>query len=589
MRVDIVGGGPAGLMLSTTLRRHGVAEDVRVFERDDPGSATGWGVVFPEGALNRLSTVHPDLGEALHHAGVTWTPVQARVHRTRWTIEGNRFLGIPRDTLLRILRDDAVEHGVELTFGHRVTDPADHVGADLLVGADGINSVVRRRLEHRFRPRIEHGSFHYGWFGVELTLTSFTYLFVDTEWGLFQGYVYPSGDAWSSLIIYVSEATWIRSGLVDLDVDASLRLCERVFAEHLEGRPILRRGPTWSRFRHLRCASWHTDDVVLIGDAAHTAHFSIGSGTRLALEDALALTDELREERDDLPRALARYEQRRRDRVERVQDTARLSERYFDTVRRYLDFEPIQFAYQLVARSWRISFADIARRDPAFIRRFNGWFHSRATGTPTEVAPSPAFAPARIGATTLANRVVTTSRVPGAGLVIDTRVACAPDRGAAIRLPAERLAEELPRAADAGYTLGLLDLGAVTAARPRARLPHPAVAELRESWPDERPIGVVLAFADGCDSAANTADVVALARELVAGGVDVLLLEPTRDDPPAPGRVLQVADAARNDGGAAVVVDDHLGTLDALDTAVAAGRCDLGVLRFDPSDHREAR
>ncbi|MEU0572740.1 FAD-dependent monooxygenase, partial [Nonomuraea sp. NPDC005983] len=400
MRVDIIGGGPAGLFLAILLRRDRLVDDVRLFERNEPDASAGWAVVFPEGSLNALSKADPGAFEAIDRIGVNWTQVEIRCRDSLYLVEGNRFHGIGRDALLSILRERATALGVELHYGQRVTDLAEHADADLVVGADGLNSAVRAQIEDEIGPHVEHGSFWYGWFGVEAARPTFAYLFVDTEWGLFQGYVYPSGESWSSLIIYVSEETWRRSGLSAMDVDESLRLCEQVFAAHLDGEPILRRGPAWTRFRHLRCDSWHAGNVVLIGDAAHTAHWSIGSGTRLAVEDAIALAAQLRARPARIPDALAMYEKARRDRVEQFQDAARLSERYFDTVQRYLDFEPIQFAYQLVARSWRITFADIAERDPDFIRRFNAWFHGRATGTPTEIAPSPVFAPADLSTVT---------------------------------------------------------------------------------------------------------------------------------------------------------------------------------------------
>ncbi|GGS57709.1 FAD-dependent monooxygenase [Actinokineospora fastidiosa] len=582
MRVDIIGGGPAGLFLSTLLRRDGV-EDVRVYERNEPSASAGWAVVFPEGSLDQLAGVDAESFAAIERAGMSWTKVEIRCRDSRYLVEGNRFHGIGRDALLTILRERATVLGVGLHYGHQVTDLADHADADLVVGADGLNSVVRSQQEAAFGPRIEHGSFYYGWFGVEAAAPTFAYIFVDTEWGLFQGYVYPSGQSWSSLIIYASEETWQRSGMAGMDIDESLRFCERVFADHLDGRPILRRGPAWTKFRHLRCDTWHTDDTVLIGDAAHTAHWSIGSGTRLAIEDAIALAAQLRAE-PNIPDALAMYEKVRRGRVEQFQDAALLSERYFDTVGRYLDYDPIQFAYQLTARSWRISYGDIARRDPDFIRRFNAWFHSRATGTPTAIAPPPVFAPAVVGGLRLANRVAATVPTEGAGLLIGTPPV--PGTPAAAVLAADRLDAELAAARDAGYQLALLDLSAHAVADLLAAPPE--LPALRAQWPEDQPVGAVIALSSGCDTVAGTEEAVALARAVEAAGAAVVLLRPSADEPPRAGQVLQVADAVRNETGLAVVVEDGMRTLDAADTAIAAGRADLCVLRFDESEAGEA-
>ncbi|OLF12947.1 hypothetical protein BLA60_06760 [Actinophytocola xinjiangensis] len=576
MRVDIVGGGPAGLFLASRLRDDEVADDVRVYERDLPDASAGWAVVFPEGSLDQLSSVDPKVFAGIERVGTSWTKVEIRCRGSRYLVEGNRFHGIGRDALLTVLRERAEELGVSLRYGQ---ESADHTGADLVVGADGLNSTVRAAHEQDFGPAIEQGSFWYGWFGVEVTAPTFAYIFVDTEWGLFQAYVYPSGQSWSSLIFYVSEETWQSSGMSTMDVEETMRFCERVFADHLDGRPIMRRGPAWSRFRHLRCASWHTDDTVLIGDAAHTAHWSIGSGTRLAIEDAIALAAQLRDQRDDVPDALARYEKVRRDRVEQFQDAALLSERYFDNVGRYLDYEPIQFAYQLTARSWRITFADIARRDPDFIRRFNAWFHGRATGTPTAIAPSPVFAPARIGGLELANRVVATEPTEGVGLLLD--VPPAPGRPSATVVAATGLEPGLAAARAAGHHLALLDLSARPVGALLALPPAGELAVLRAHWPAELPVGTVLGLSAGCDTVAATEALVELARTLQLSETDVVLLRPTAGDPPRPGQVLQAADAVRNETGLTVIVDDALRTLDAADTAIAAGRTDLCVLRFD--------
>ncbi|GAA0948264.1 FAD-dependent monooxygenase [Nonomuraea longicatena] len=600
MRVDIIGGGPAGLFLSILLRRDRPEDDVRVYERNEPDASAGWAVVFPEGSLTALSRAEPGVYEAIDRIGVNWTQVEIRCRGSRYLVEGNRFHGIGRDALLGILRERAAALGVEVRYGHRVTDPGAHAEADLVVGADGPHSVVRAAFEGEFRPRVELGSFWYGWFGVEAARPTFGYLFVDTEWGLFQGYVYPSGESWSSFIVYVSEETRRRSGLDRMEVEESLRFCERVFAAHLDGRPLMRRGPAWTRFRHLRCERWHTGNTVLIGDAAHTAHWSIGSGTRLAIEDAIALAERLRANPASVPDALPAYEKARRDRVERFQEAARLSERYFDNVGRYLDFEPIQFAYQLVARSWRITYGDIARRDPDFIRRFDAWFHSRATGTPTEVAPPPVFAPIEVGGLRLANRIVSATPTEGAGLVIGGPPA--PGTATAAPVRSGRLAPDLASARESGYLLALLDLGSrrltdlLVPPPPDDRTADPTagavpglgaelapdvaseVSALRAGWPDGLPVGVSLGLAPGCDSAAGIAEAVALARLLKRSNVDLVLLQAVGEPPP--GAVTQVADAVRNESGLVVAVDDRLGTLAEADTAIAAGRADLCVLRF---------
>jgi anthraniloyl-CoA monooxygenase len=630
MRVDIIGGGPAGLFLSILLRRDGIADDVRLFERYPATATYGWGVVFPEGALTELARADPPSHAAITRAGTTWTPVEIRYQGTRRRVNGNSFHGVPRTALLAILRDTASTLGVQLNYQHPVTDLADHAAADLVVGADGVNSVVRRSYPEGFGPQVEHSAFRYAWFGVDRVFTDFTYIFRDTEWGLFQGYCYPSGRSWSSMIIYLSEQTWERSGLAGADEQQSVRLCEQVFAADLAGGAILANGSPWANFAHLTCRSWQHGNAVLVGDAAHTAHWSIGSGTRLAIEDAIALAGELAglAGPGDLPAALTRYELARREKVERFQAAARRSERYFENLHRYFHFEPIQFAYQLMVRSWRITHDDIARRDPAFAASFDAWFHSRATGRVTHLAPSPAFAPLRVGGLELRNRVVTEDGTPGSGLAIrragcpgaDGRLelppadlpAAGPDESvAAIRVPPLSTLDGYPRLAGqalaAGYAMVVLDLAGQPLSALADGAPQQALAALRAAWPVGRPVGVALAV--GGPGPTEPAAAAALARSLAAAGADLVLLEAPDDraatglpgQPPGPAGtdgpaaspasadgsgaaaggtlVVQVADAVRNDAGLPVVLAGAAETLNDIDTVIAAGWADFCVLR----------
>ncbi|MCW2877861.1 MAG: Anthraniloyl-CoA monooxygenase [Sphaerisporangium sp.] len=606
MRVDIIGGGPAGLFLAALLRRDGIAEDVRVFERSGSDRTYGWGVVFPEGALNELERVDPVTFTAVTEAGTTWTPVEIRHRSSRRIVNGNRFHGIPRTSLLSILRETATRLGVRLHFDHPVTGLAGHADADLIVGADGVNSVVRAEHAEAFQPHIEHSEFRYAWLGVDRAFPYFTYIFRETEWGLFQGYCYPSGQPWSSLIVYVSEDTFQKSGLSRMDEKESVRLCEQIFAEDMEGRTIRSNGSRWSNFPHLRCGTWHHRNVVLIGDAAHTAHWSIGSGTRLAIEDAIALARELGARPPTLSDALARFETSRRGTVEKFQRAARLSERYFENVHRYFKFEPIQFSYQLVARSWRITHDDIARRDPLFTAGYDAWFHTRATGEPADIAPTPAFAPSRAGSLELPNRVVSTNGLRGAGLVItrpfepseaDPAEPGGPPRSlppvthaspACVRFPQLEgpgaYAEVAGQAVRGGYAMVMLDLSAHRVTELRERPPLTALSELRAAWPAGRPVAVAVDVERPDHTLAEAGELVALAGALTAGGADVLLVEargPAHGPPPANRAVslVQLADAVRNEAGMTVIVDGAAQTVNEIDTIVAAGWADFCVLR----------
>ncbi|MFJ7905538.1 FAD-dependent monooxygenase [Kitasatospora sp. NPDC096204] len=595
MRVDIIGGGPGGLFLAVLLRRYGIADDVRVFERNGPETTYGWGVVFPEGALDELGRVDPATHAAIVAAGTTWTPVDVRYRSSRLLVNGNRFHGVPRAALLAILRDTATGLGARVHHHHRVESLDDHSGADLVVGADGVNSVVRRAHEDVFRPEFEQSAFRYVWYGVDKVFPYFTYIFRDTEWGRFHGYCYPSGQPWSSMIIHVSEETWQRAGFPELDEKESVRRCEEIFAADLDGRPIRSNGAPWANFRQLSCATWHHRDVVLIGDAAHTAHWSIGSGTRLAIEDAIVLADELRAGSGSLTDALARFERARMPRVEKFQQAARRSERYFENLHRYTDFEPTQFAYQLVARSWRITHADIAARDPEFSARFDGWFHSRATGRQAQLAPPPAFAPLRIGGLHLENRLVSEAGTPGtlgSALVLGSEPGPV-DRAAAPACRRLPLAEDpgsyrqlARQAVDDGCAMVLLDLSAEPWPQPTAGPPERVLAaldSLRAAWPSPRPIAVALGPDPAGPRPTGSGPLVALARQLAEHGADLLLLE-ARGAAGEPSDVLQLADAVRNEAGVAVMVDDSLRTLDQIHTVLAAGWADLCVLRPAPTE-----
>ncbi|MFJ9810815.1 FAD-dependent monooxygenase [Streptomyces sp. NPDC101158] len=575
MRVDIIGGGPGGLLAAVLLRRLGVADDVRVYERHPAGTTYGWGVVFPEGALDQLAQAAPDVQAAVVAAGTTWTHVDVRHQGYRRRVNGNRFHGIPRAALLEVLRNAAEEAGARVTFEHTVEDLAAHDGADLVVGADGVRSVVREAHRDRFGPELAQSDFVYAWLGTDRVFHDFTYIFRDTPWGVFRAYAYPSGQPWSSLIVHTSPETWRASGLASMDETESSRLFEQIFAQDLEGAAVLSKGAPWTRFPHLTCSSWHTDRTVLIGDAAHTAHWSIGSGTRLAVEDAIVLATELAARPGRVPEALATFERVRRPQVEKFQAAARRSERYFEKMPRYTGFEPDQFAYQLTARSWKITHADIARRDPGFVAGYDAWFHGRATGRPVDVAPSPAFAPLRVGALELPNRIVTLSGARGAGLSLVATadlsgVPAAPSGGApaGLRVPVldspADYAELSARALAAGYALVLLELGT----DPEAGLT--ALKALRAHWPADRPVAAALPAPVGTDEAGealDTAEHVALAERLAAAGADALLVDG-----------VALADAVRNEAGVMVLADGGARTRDDVDTVVAAGWADCCVL-----------
>ncbi len=424
MRVRIIGAGPAGLYLAILLKKADRTHDVAVIERNAPDATFGWGVVFSEETLGALRDADPESHLQITDTFARWPAIdihhRGRVLRSR----GHAFSAIPRKLLLHILQLRARELGAELRFDTEVTDVAEQ-DADLVVGADGVNSLVRRTYAADFGERVAPQGCKYVWFGTDLVLDAFTFIFKATEAGLVQVHAYPFDEHTSTWIVECPEHTWRRLGFDAMDEAESLHACEALFAEELQGHRLMSNRSLWTSFLLVRNESWHRGNVVLLGDAAHTAHFSIGSGTKLAMEDAIALSQAFLRHPGDLERALVDYELERQPVVERFQQAAGDSAAYFSRVEQYAPMEPMPFAFNLLTRSGRVTHANLAQRDPQFVRVLDAWFHG---GVPGAVAPPPLFAPWR----GLRNRVVRATAEPermpelartGAGLVLAGPVA----------------------------------------------------------------------------------------------------------------------------------------------------------------------
>jgi anthraniloyl-CoA monooxygenase len=419
MRVSIIGGGPAGLYLAILLKKADSAIDIRVVERNSPDATFGWGVVFSEETLGALRDADYETHLAITDTFARWDRVdihyRGRILRSR----GHSFSAIARKRLLEILQRRCFSLGVGLAFGVEVDAVAG--GVDLVVGGDGANSLVRRSYERQLGTSVEPEGCKYVWFGTDLVFDAFTFIFRETEHGLFQVHAYPFDEQTSTFIVECPEPTWRRAGLHELSEEESLAFCEKLFARDLQGRELLSNRSLWLDFMKVTNKVWHHGHTVLLGDAAHTAHFSIGSGTKLAMEDAVALRDALVHRAWDVEAALVDYELERQPVVERTQRAASESAAYFARVAGYRELEPIQFAFNLLTRSGRISHASLSVRDPAFTRALDAWF----TPTPTVVAPPPMFAPLKLRDLALQNRAVVRPDTPadGAGLVLSGFVA----------------------------------------------------------------------------------------------------------------------------------------------------------------------
>ena len=481
MRIDVLGAGPAGLYFAILMKRADARHRVRVFERNRPDATFGWGVVFSEGSLDELEHADYPSYIAVTGACATWNPLDVRYRETTVRVRGNAFGGIGRRRLLEILQARARELLVELVFEHEVDSLQPHMDADLVVGADGANSFVRQALAERFRPRVDHVPSKYAWFGADLAFPVFTYVFRESPWGLFQAHCYPFDESRSTMVVLISAETWRRAGLDAMEEQASLELCEGVFASDLHGHRMLSNRSRWIDFPWVRCESWHAGNVVLLGDAAHTAHWSIGSGTRLALEDAIALARAFARHPDRLEPALAEFELERQPVVERLQDASRVSCDYFQSVQRYFTFPPLQFAYQLMTRTPRITHTNLAVRDPDFVRRAESAFYERATGRRLYAAPPPVFAPLRLRSLTIPNRLVFEQGRdgPGAGLVLSELHAVSPEG----RLSPETPLQIGPPPDDGALTcLRLGHAGRRGACRPR-RLGVDRPLPPEQAWP----------------------------------------------------------------------------------------------------------
>ena len=412
MKVHVIGGGPAGLYFSILMKKAWPQTRITVFERNRPDDTFGFGVVFSDQTLDTFESYDRESYRAIIGHFAYWDDIEIHFRGTTHRIGGNGFCGCSRGTLLKILGRRARSLGVEIKYQSEVSplDPAIR-DADLVVVADGINSRMRDAFADRFKPSVDLRPNFFSWMGSTRPFDAFTFFFRETEHGIFIAHCYQYEPQRSTWIIETDPRTFVRAGLDQLDEEASAHFVETLFADELQGHRLSTNRSIWRNFPTIRCERWVADNMVLIGDAKATAHFSIGSGTKLAMEDGIALYEAFRAtDNSDVATALAHFESRRRDEVEKTQHSADVSLVWFEHVNRFWNMDPTRFAFGLMTRSKAITYDNLALRAPEFVNEVDRVVARdvRALGFPAETAKplAPMFQPFRLRGLTLENRIV---------------------------------------------------------------------------------------------------------------------------------------------------------------------------------------
>ena len=411
MKIACIGGGPAGLYFAISMKLRDPRHDVHVFERNAAGVTFGWGVVFSDQTVENLMENDPVSGRIITDEFAHWDDIDVHIHGQCVRSSGHGFIGIGRKRLLEILANRAQELGVEIHYQSECDpDLAAWQDWDLVIAADGINSRFREAHAEHFGVDVQERANRFVWLGTPKTFDAFTFAFEKVDAGWIWAHAYRFAEDCSTFIVECSEDVWRSLGFDRLEQAEAIAICEKIFAKYLGGQPLLsnaahlRGSAVWLKFRRIICERWHYDKLILLGDAAHTAHFSIGSGTKLALEDAIKLAEVLNRPGLDRIAALAEYQAERNLEVLKLQNSARNSTEWFETVDRYLHFEPWQFAYSLLTRSQRISHENLRLRDRDWLEETERTFWKKATGN--EKTAWPMFAPFKLREMELQNRIV---------------------------------------------------------------------------------------------------------------------------------------------------------------------------------------
>jgi len=422
MKIVCIGGGPAGLYFALLMKKQNPEHQVTVVERNRPYDTFGWGVVFSDATMQSMRKWDPETAATIEDAFNHWDDIELVFKGRKIRTTGHGFVGIGRKKMLNILQDRCIELGVEMVFEREVNGDEEFPDADLIISSDGVNSRIRNKYADIFQPDMVVRPNRFIWLGTNKAFDAFTFDFQRTEHGWFQAHIYRFDDNTSTFIVETTDEVFQAHGIDKMDQDQSIAFCEKLFAETLDGHSLMTnarhlRGSAWLNFGRLICGKWShfngNSHVVLMGDSAHTAHFAIGSGTKLAIDDAIELTNQFNiagHDAKNIPAVLEAYEEVRRVDVARIQNAARNAMEWFEVVgTRYADtLEPEQFMYSMLTRSQRISHENLRLRDKDWLEGYERWFAERA-GAPAQPNGRPIppmFTPYRARGLTLANRVI---------------------------------------------------------------------------------------------------------------------------------------------------------------------------------------
>lgn len=424
MKIVCIGGGPAGLYFALLMKKLNAAHDITVVERNRPYDTFGWGVVFSDATMTNMRQWDSQSAAEIEQQFSHWDDIVLCFKDISIRSGGHGFIGIGRKKLLNILQARCEDLGVKLVFETEVKSDLDFADADLIVACDGVNSRIRKAHELVFQPTMTERPNQYIWLGTHKIFDAFTFIFEKTEHGWFQAHIYQFDENTTTFIVEAPKAVWQAHGLDQASQEQSIAFCEKLFAKHLDGEKLMTnarhlRGSAWLHFQHIKCEQWSLQNaagsqLVLMGDAVHTAHFAIGSGTKLALEDAIELTRQFRDMGvGDIPAVLKKYQEVRSVDVMRLQNAAWNAMEWFEVVgQRYAEtLPPEQFMYSMLTRSQRISHENLRLRDSVWLGNFEKWFAQQAglrigvDGADT-TAPPPMFTPYSVRGLTLKNRVV---------------------------------------------------------------------------------------------------------------------------------------------------------------------------------------